>query len=363
MRVYMLLILISLLPLTLAVEYHDYYGPYGGDDFVTWEEDYFENNKSHATPPFAPRQTFGGCYISTGKGLLDDLDCDKVPDPNDNCLGIANPEQADQNQNGLGDACDLIVEAIELDPPVVLSGRAFIADVQVTNYHPFPLRNIKYRFQVPELGLEEIVYEDQLENGEQGRYEFFLRIPDCVRAKEYDAVLFTEVPRGPGEVEVFPVALKIGVQQNQQCIEEQQKSQKSIITILDIQDVAPLSGGVYPFTIVNDEREDQAYVLQVDGTDEWGSYEIRPRSMIVVPAGGSAEGELVIYSREGASGEHAFTVTVTSKDDAQSVLLTAKLKDIPPVESAPFMQFGVFIIGLIIIIVFLAYLAHRRFSN
>lgn len=100
------------LPAASAVVYHDYYGPYGGDEWTSWEEDYLENNKSHATPPFAPRQTFGGCVIVAKSGdLLEDVDCDKAIDMADNCVGVANPDQSDQNENGLGDACDLIVTA------------------------------------------------------------------------------------------------------------------------------------------------------------------------------------------------------------------------------------------------------------
>lgn len=49
-----------------------------------------------------------GVAMSCG-GLppVDDQDGDGVPDAQDNCPSIPNPDQADGNANGVGDACDL----------------------------------------------------------------------------------------------------------------------------------------------------------------------------------------------------------------------------------------------------------------
>jgi hypothetical protein len=39
-------------------------------------------------------------------GCLLDSDCDGIPDGSDNCPGVANPDQADTDNDGQGDACD-----------------------------------------------------------------------------------------------------------------------------------------------------------------------------------------------------------------------------------------------------------------
>ncbi len=45
---------------------------------------------------------------------LPDRDCDGVADAHDNCPDLANPDQADSNQNGIGDACEpLVITLVE----------------------------------------------------------------------------------------------------------------------------------------------------------------------------------------------------------------------------------------------------------
>ena len=357
-----ILMILSLLivPGAMATVYHDYYGSYGGDEWVSWEEDWLENDKSHATPPFRPRWDDLGCAILGPENtLLDDVDCDKIPDPIDNCLGVPNPDQSDQNQNGLGDPCDLVVDKIELDPQVVLEGRAFTVTATMTNYRPYDLRNLQLTVQVPELGLEQKEYVDLIAGGKQDHYLFYFRLPNCVHEKDYDVVLFVEWPAAPGQQEFFYIPTRVGVTSSGLCDPEGTREGKSIINILDIQDVDE-NGGIYPFTIVNAEAASQAYVLTVEGTEDWGNYEIRPRSLIIVPAGESREGELVIYANEDAEGEHGFVLTLRSKSDAHQELLSARIKqEAPGPSNRAWLQFGIFIAVLIILAASVGITIHR----
>lgn len=351
---------------TSAVVYSDYYGPYPTGDinnlYAAWQQDYLINNQSHATPPFYPEETFGGCVIATADNqALQDTDCDGVPDIVDNCPLTPNPDQTDQNHNGIGDACDLVVDKIELDPPVVLQDRAFTATATLTNNRAYDLRNLELTVQVPELGLTQTQYVDTIKTGEQQHIQFFLRVPPCTAPKDYDLILSVEWPKSAGVDEVFSIPTKMGVQSSGLCPQEPTTQDKSVINILDIQDIDPVKGGDYPFTIVNNEQESQAYVLSVDGTDGWGSWQVEPRSLIVVPAGESRDGILTIFADPGASGEHGFTLTLRSNNDAKTVMLSARIKQqLPAPATTTFIEFGVFIVGAILLVAAFAVALHKR---
>ncbi len=49
--------------------------------------------------------------------VTDDYDCDGIPDAYDNCVGMPNPDQADNNKNIIGDVCEAAV-TIKTPPPV-----------------------------------------------------------------------------------------------------------------------------------------------------------------------------------------------------------------------------------------------------
>jgi len=47
------------------------------------------------------------CYSANVIPIDNDSDDDSVPDSSDNCMSVANPDQADTDGDVVGDACDI----------------------------------------------------------------------------------------------------------------------------------------------------------------------------------------------------------------------------------------------------------------
>lgn len=358
------LLLIAIAGNVEAAVYHPYYGPYGGERFLEWQEAFERYDTEHIIE-VRPKKFFGGCYIAgINQPMVADLDCDGVPDPIDNCPDAPNPGQEDQTGNNLGDACDLFLERITMSPEAVPDGRSFTLSLRLVNYRPFALRNIEVFFEIPELRLAQKEDLSVLDAGAATDVETLFRVPPCTPPGSYDASIVVSNPLAPGTTERFVTTKTVRVIPSGRC-SGRPNEQQSIISILDMQDVDPERGAVYPFTIVNHESFDQNYILTIDGLDEWGYYQVEPRSLFIVPAGQSREGRLIVYANEGATGEHGFTLTVRSRTDAQQVLLTAHVERPPErrVSFAPFLLWGLLLFVLLILLAALVLIGQRVASG
>ncbi len=76
-----------------------------------------------------------------GASVQDDTDADGLADSADNCPVVSNPTQSDEDGNGLGDACDLVVRMQSDLSDRVLAGRinrAALAVAEVVNHTDQP---------------------------------------------------------------------------------------------------------------------------------------------------------------------------------------------------------------------------------
>lgn len=281
---------------------------------------------SHALSPGDPG--FRGCVMLIPEGQFDDTDCDDVPDVVDNCPLSANHEQADVDANGLGDACDLVIDEIVIEPAEPMQGRSVLVKIGIFNNRPYEMRNMIAKVEVPRIGITASEHLRPVRPGERTVQEVLLRIPVCAPPQLTEFVAIAEYPVAPGEKEVFSNVLTVPVRQSGACPHDPGSS-RTVVDIVELQDVHPEKGAVYPFTIKNNWPESKAYVLTTKGHESWGTVTIEPGSVIVVPAGGTREGLLHLFAREGQSGEKGFTLTVQARDDIEQVLLQAKIPQPP----------------------------------
>ncbi len=359
-----LLLMLTIAGKVEAAVYHPYYGPYGGEEFIEWR-DAFERYDTEHIIEVRPKKFFGGCYIAgVNQPMVADLDCDSIPDPNDNCPLVPNPGQEDQTGNGRGDACDLYLEQATIDPAAVPDGRAFTLRLRLLNYRPIPVRNAELIVEVPALQLHARDTLSPLTPGEAAEKEFLLRVPPCAPPGDYTVVLTVRVPLEPGNDERFSTTAVLHVVPSGYCTPPGPQDRQSIMTILDLQDVDPETGATYPFTIENHESYDQTYVVTVAGLEDWGSFQIEPRSLFIVPAGQTRKGELHVFANADAAGERSFTVTVRSRTDTERTVLTAR-KEVSRKRFAilPFLLWTLVLVALIIAAVGLSIAAHRALQD
>jgi hypothetical protein len=274
------------------------------------------------------------CMISVGVGkpLLPDTDCDRIVDREDNCPFIANPMQTDSDGNGLGDACDLLIESIRTSPAdFVYNGRAFNTFVTLENNRDYNIRNLKVRVFMPELGIESVQYVDNLKVCGSQTVEFFLRAPMCVPMNDYKIVVEASFMNIFGDTEVIPGITSIRVVPDKYCQAVMQNNQEignTFIDVMEIQDVYKGAETVFPIRISNLESTDKDYIITATGFDGWGSYRISSGSLVIVPSESQRMADLYVTANQDIPpGERVFLVSVQSGEEIQRFLLIANVKE------------------------------------
>lgn len=261
------------------------------------------------------------CVIVPRPGvMIDDTDCDGVPDGDDNCVDIKNPDQRDNDRNGVGDACDM---SVSCEPTVTTgldAGKSLQVRVGLENNMESQSATARYSVGIERLGVSESRTTASVARGEIGEAILRLRIPECVAEGRYTLTCTVQMS-GHTATE----ARTIQVSPSESCSPSEDDSDARIFQMQDVIIGSPY-GASYPITITNNGEQQRSYVLEVDGVLPWGDYIFEGGSVVVVPPGTKETTNLRVYAlTEANPGTYPFKVTVRSGEEQEETYLQASV--------------------------------------
>jgi len=278
-----------------------------------------------------------GCAIPTPQGLVADRDCDGVDDFHDNCKYAPNTEQSDSNRNSIGDACDLLVTQILLDPGTeVKQGSLFTVRVQLINNKAYEIKDVQTRIRNNGLQLDTSTFIDAMQPAEQRNIDFILKAPGCVAPGRYE-LTFTTDHAESGKVYTQTLYQRITVIKSEgACDRSAETLDNTLLETITQQEAFPGDRVVYPIMITNLNGEAKSYHLRLQEIGHIGSYRIDPASNITVAAGKQQGLYLYVETEKFAPlGRNALNLILEADGASQQTTLT--LRVIKPV-GAPLQQ-------------------------
>jgi len=229
-----------------------------------------------------------GCAIQSDQGLIPDRDCDGIDDYRDNCVSVPNSVQSDTNRNGIGDACDLLVTQINLEPGTdVRQGEFFTVKVQLINNKAYEIEDVQARIRNLGLNMDINTLVPRMRPGEQRVIDFVLKAQGCATPGRYELTFTTEHTEG-GKTYTQTAYQRINVLERPgACTPGATTMDNTILDTITQQEAEAGDRVVYPITVTNLNGEAKTYHLSLDDINYLGTFRIDPSPTFTVPAGKS----------------------------------------------------------------------------
>jgi len=285
----------------------------------------------------------------TASGWQPDVDCDTVPDRYDNCPSQTNVDQYDRNRNGFGDACDLLIDYITVEPNNRLKQGNFAKlSVSMINNRDGPVGDVLIRVASSSLDIQQQLSLEMVPAGEQARLDFWLKIPKCASTGRHDVTItsgFTEPYTHDHVTEVEETTFII--EKGDLCGSENGPLDNTIIEAFHNVVVDRTDSTIIPVRLTNFNPSQADYHVMVEDLGTWGNWRFDPSADVQLPSGKHATLYLYLETEAYApAGTKTITITVTADNQQTTIPIDVYVR--APMEKARVM--GTFFVQLALII-------------
>lgn len=262
-----------------------------------------------------------GCAYETQTGLVHDRDCDGVDDARDNCRTTPNAEQRDANHDGVGDACDLVVANVLLDPATeVEQGSFFTVRVLLLNNKAYAIDDVQVRLKSNALRIDSQTFVETVTPGEQHIVEMVLKADGCATPGRYELAVVADHKEGAKAYTQTRYQRLAVLAREGACAKGATVLENTIIDTIVQQETVPGGRVVYPVSLTNMNGEAKTYHISVKNMTAIGSYRVDPSSTVTVPAGSAETVYLYVETSDDVPvGRNALVLEVESEGETQQV--------------------------------------------
>jgi uncharacterized membrane protein len=207
---------------------------------------------------------------------------------------------------------DITVEDVLFSPSkTVKAGRSLLVSARVENRGEDDEKDVKVTFSIPDLGVSDSDYIDEVETDEEKMSEeLFVRIDECAEAGDYNGLLTVEYDDG---YQTTTESFTITVMGNDKC--QSSSDDRTVITVgPESQNiVAGGSEAVYPLALTNAGSDSRTYTVSVT-TGDWATSRVSSTVLVVGAGETKVTNIFVAADEDAAAGEKLVSVAVMSGD-------------------------------------------------